>query len=272
MLVIAEMNDHTAIQIYLGLKKNQQNQVHIVSPEEIILAKSWCHYLDDKQVISKITLQNGTELYSDNLKVVFNRLRAVYVPHFQNAKEDDKEYATMEMHALLLSWLFSLTCPVFNPVTAKGLGVHEHSLVVWSNLVQQAGLPFQGMFITTNPRHFSMRSWVPFPLDNFVLQGLASTMTPLEIQHITTQPVLFLEPAHGETCRVFVIGERIIGEAGQPYAKELRQLASMINCQLLEIHFRDFADGLKVTSVQTFPENMPDNAIDEVITLLQQYI
>jgi hypothetical protein len=81
--------------------------VRIVTPEELVLAPSWAHVIDEAGARTRIRLANGEVIGDPQPVAVFNRLRFATAIQFDAAATADREYATMELHALLQSWLAS---------------------------------------------------------------------------------------------------------------------------------------------------------------------
>ena len=120
------------------MRRHKRQDVKLVSAEEIVYAPRWVHRLADSPVESEITLHDGTLIRGPETGVVFNRLQRVDMPQFAPA---DREYALMEMHALILSWLLSLPCPVINAPAPQGLAGADRSPLAWQYLAAKAGLP-----------------------------------------------------------------------------------------------------------------------------------
>ena len=120
------------------MRRHRREDVKLGSAEEIVYAPRWVHRLADPPAESEITLHDGTQIRGPETGVVFNRLQCVDMPHFAAA---DREYALMEMHALILSWLASLPCPVINVPAPQGLAGADRSQLAWQYLAAKAGLP-----------------------------------------------------------------------------------------------------------------------------------
>lgn len=103
----------------------------VVTTDEIVLAPSWRHQIEDGHARTELLLHYGSEICSDRIGVVFNRLRDVGMPNFTASKREDRDYATMEMFALLLSWLSALPCPVVNSPSPQGLAGATRHPALW---------------------------------------------------------------------------------------------------------------------------------------------
>ena len=107
-LILAGAEDALAVRVAAELiRRHSASAVSVVTPEELVLAPRIRCLIPGT---SGFTLHNGVVLQERGIGVVFNRLRTAPVPHFENARPADRDYAQMELFALLLSWLASLPC------------------------------------------------------------------------------------------------------------------------------------------------------------------
>ena len=272
-LILSHLEDRTAMQVYALLKKRHgAGNVKLVSSEELVYAQRWHHRLAKSAITSEVHLADGTLLRSENIGVVFNRLRTVSMPHFP--REEDREYAAMEMHALLLSWLKSLPCPVINSASPQGLGAHAHSQFVWLALAARAGLSVRGCHLTTNSRRFPENGYVPHR--RVYLAGGQETwqLEPTIVPSLGIQPVFYLEALHAERQKVLIAGERVLGALGQPYASELQQLRELTGCEVLQAEFgrpeASNSQDWKVTAVSAFPNAETMAEVNVLAALLEE--
>lgn len=238
-LVLAHLGDDCALQVAAALaKRNGARSVKLISAEELVLAPRWLHVQESRSgpglnTRTSIELGDGCLLCSDRIGVVFNRLRAVPMPHFANATGADREYAVMEMYALLLSWVFSLPCPVFNRPTGRGLGGPERSLPEWLALAAKAGLPVHTYRFTSDPRRFRTRHAVP-----------------------VREPVAGLSTTTDCVQRVVVAGETFSCRPPIDAAYALYRLRDSSGCDLLQVDFAPCEETgeWKVAGASSFPE------------------
>jgi hypothetical protein len=253
-----------------------------VTSEELVFAPHWSHQLCDLKSKTEIYLHNGLHLDSDEIGVVFNRLRYVFLPHFENASPDDRDYAIMEMYALWLSWLASLPCRVINSPSPRGLGAKERSQMEWLYLARQAGLPVQGYFFTSDPRRYNCPSYKIYKrtdpsnwMDRPVFQEIPAHTAG-------RQPAFYLEPLADAVCNVLVAGDHTIGPLATEFNKELRMLTSLSACDLLCISFAPRLDidsdctpvtnnfqNWKVSHISAFPQVEDTMSILAIVTMLE---
>jgi len=247
-LILAAQGDTGATRVHAALQaRHGPDAVVLASGEALALAPLWAHRLKPTGAMdTDLRLADGTRLPSSDIAVVLNRLRFVALPHWAAARPVDRDYATMEMHALLLSWLASLPCPVLNPPSARGLAGAERPLAEWLLLAGEAGLPARAYHGTTKPAG----------------QGV------------------FLEPvAPVPPCRVLVAGDAVVGNAlallPPDGAERCRRLAQRSGCPLLECLFAPAASGGSTTDwrfcgANLLPDLADTAALSAVVALLEE--
>lgn len=280
-LILAHIGDDIAIRTYALLKKHYgSDDVKLVSSEELIYAPHWSHQLDDTNPNSTIILANNTVLSSDEIGVVFNRLRYVVMPHFDQAKQNNREFAIMEMYGLLLSWLQSLPCPIINPPSPRGLGARTLSDIEWFYLASQAGLPVQGFAFSSDPRIHSTSGYVPYwRKDEYGQDGFLH-LERVSPHLVGRHPTFYLEPLEENRKFVFVIGKKVIGDIGNRYSEELLKLSKVTGCDLLTIVFAPSSsedlDNIneqeniwKVCKIDAFPQTQDHQVVESIVRLLE---
>ena len=285
-LILTHPGDDTALHVHARLAdRYSPDQVRLVTSEELISAPHWSHQLGNGKAVTEITLADKTVLSSDDCGVVFNRLRYVSVPHFELAKEEDRNFAVMELYALLLSWLASLPCPVINPASPRGLGAQERSQAEWLFLANQAGLPIQGYAFSSDPRAFRSSGFLPHWRETSIDVDGAWNLKAVSPILVSRHPTFYLEPAENIRQEVLVVGEQAIGELAGEFTEELNQLAELSGCELLKIAFvtagnwGSKGDGSerpskensswRVSKVTAFPQVHEHNAIEAIVELLE---
>ena len=139
-LMLAEPGDDAAVWAAEGVQQRGVGPVLVVSGQELVAWTAWEHRLDQGGVRTRLRLPDGVEVQETQLRGVVNRLSGFYLPPAGVASSGDGDYAACERNALLLSWLVSLRCPVFNrPSPIGGLGGYR-SLGGWRHLAHRAGL------------------------------------------------------------------------------------------------------------------------------------
>ena len=260
-VVLAHLEDDTAVRVAASLAhRNGAAAVKLVSADELVMARRWTHAITDSRVSSKVELADGTALEPGRSSVIFNRLRAIPLPRV-HMKVSDQEYAVMEFHALVLSWLHGLECRVVNRPSARGLSGAERSQSEWLTLAAKAGLPVRDRAFVTDPRRFPrsrMAAWDP--------SGEPAAI-PLR------QPVCYLEQPFSDMESVVVAGQRFSGEVAPDTAAALHRLGQMSECDLLQVHFARFGsngtEGWKVAEVTSFPDTASAAEVLAIVRLLE---
>jgi hypothetical protein len=200
-----------------------------VTVEELALAAAWSHSQANGRVHTLIGLPDGRRIDSDAIAAVLNRASYAPAPPFPSAR--DREYAAMEIFALLVSWLCSLRCPVANRASARGLTGSERSHLEWLRLAASCGLPTPRLRLTTDGRRFhlaGMQAHQPPELHGRSLGPALHWSVPAG-----PRPVLFAEPV-GPPERVLVIGQTVFG-IPEHAADRFRRFATAADCVILEV-------------------------------------
>ena len=285
-LILAHQGDETAIRVYARLRsRHPPDQVKLVSSEELVYAPHWSHRLGASPPATEITLADRTALTSGDLGVVFNRLRYVHMPHFELASQADRDFAVMEMYALWLSWLEGLPCPVINPASARGLGGQDRSPVEWLSLASQAGLPTQGYAFSSDPRAFHPKDYTPYWRDQAYDEDGLLIMKEIPPMLAGRHPTFYAQPPGEKRAEMFVVGDLVIGELADRFARQLVHFARLAGCAWLKITFAQSADqnqGLAsldqpasqdcawaVCKVSAFPQARHPQVIEALVDLLE---
>jgi hypothetical protein len=285
-LILAHQGDETALRVFARLRaRHPTGQVKLVSSEELIYAPHWSHRLGEPPPATEITLADRTVLSSEDLGVVFNRLRYVHMPHFGLASEADRNFAVMEMYALWLSWLESLPCPVINPASTRGLGAQERSQVEWLALASQAGLPAQGYAFSSDPRAFHSHRYTAYWRDQAYDEDGYRAMKEIPPILAGRHPTFYAEPTGEKRAEILVVGERVIAdlaisELADQYTGQLIHLARLAGCEWLKVAFAQTAgQGTDqpasrdcpwvVCKVTAFPQSGDPQAIQALVDLLE---
>lgn len=216
-LVLAHIGDDTAAEVALRLRRRVgPARVKIVTPEELVLAPSWAHTIDEAGARTRIRLANGEVIGDPRPMAVFNRLRFVTAVQFDVAATADREYATMELHALLLSWLASLRCPVVNRPSPRGLGGDDRTTLEWLRIASRAGLPVRAMRATTDGRGLAVAAWPSRP---YAVRGSPDpgetgddAIGGTVVLPRGRRPAVFAEPIDPVRARLLVVGDRVFAD------------------------------------------------------------
>jgi len=217
-------------------------------------AKRWSHEQACGKTHNQLILPNGT-IIDPSRAVVFNRLPGVTVTHFANSTPEDKQYATEETHALVLSWLAAFKCPVVNPATHAGLAGPYHDQLTWYMLAHRAGLPTPEVSLSSSLRRFPRPHLVP-------VGG-----------HILGQQVAMLtEPSTDETLSLYIVGDQVVGNHPITLREPIKALAKLANADFLEIQLTRLAGANPrwvFTGANPVPFHVSDEAILALVYLLE---
>ena len=278
-LILAHVGDETALRVCAMLRaRHGAEGIKLVSAEELALAPYWAHRFEDTRVTTKVRLSDGSSLDSADIGVIFNRLLTLALPQFASANEGDRDYAIQEMNAFFLSWLASLPCPLINAPTSMSLNGPVRSYAEWLLLASKAGLPVRGYHFTSDPRRFQEKTylphkWLPAPEKN-------STFAFEEVSalHASRQPIFYLEAVSEQRQSILAVGNTVVGSLASRYSEQVRLLAKMSGCDLLEIIFARLgkteaneaaAENWKVCGVNAFPHVQTAEAVSAIVQLLE---
>jgi len=152
-LVLAHYGDQLARSVYDRLsEKHGADNARLLTSDDLALGTRWALRHEGQRMRTEMHFADGAQLLSDDITAVFNRLRFTTMPNFAESSEEDRDYAVMEMHAFLLSWLAGLKCAVVNHASPRSLGGDARSRAEWLLLAARAGLAAQAMrFATSAP-------------------------------------------------------------------------------------------------------------------------
>jgi hypothetical protein len=206
--VLAHAGDAEADLLARTLAGRGRSPVVLLDAEELLLGSKFVHRLDEQGVATEIEVPGAAPLSSEALEGVVCRLTHAPVPHFERAPEADRRYATMEAHALLISWLAGLDCPVLNPVTSRGLAGPNVGLPELSTLAAACGL---------RSRRFDLDS--------------------------RRGPEPWLEPLAASPREALVAGEQVLGPLDEETAAACVELARRLGCPVLGVHLAPALHG-----------------------------
>jgi hypothetical protein len=140
LLVVCGLDDESAL--WFARRAAQSGtDCRIVTTEALSYAPHFSHRLADGEVRTVVRLADGTALADREISGVLNRAVQPPAAAWQLAAPAERDYATMELHACMLSWLHALPCPVRNRPEPDCLtGPLRHPFVAVA-AAQAAGLP-----------------------------------------------------------------------------------------------------------------------------------
>ncbi|MEO5794433.1 MAG: hypothetical protein ABIQ42_05045 [Rhodoferax sp.] len=168
VLVLAHASDAGAASVTASVRtllSGSAIEVWAVRPESLSLA-TWSHTVDEHGCAhTRLVLPGRPALHSAQIRAVFNRIQHLPVPQFSQAHAKDRDYAAMELQALVLSWLAACGDCVVQPLRSQPWLVPQLPLLHWASAAARCGLPVA-------PRHADT---VAEPWDATVL--VAGTLT-----------------------------------------------------------------------------------------------
>lgn len=257
-LILCHADDRSAVRIYCALRKRLGiSKVEVVSGEELALAPRWTHRIESGSSHTELLLADGRRIRSDRVGLVFQRLQQIPLPQFDHSKPDDRDYASAEMHALLLSWLADFPCPVVNGAGPRGLCGTNRSRLEWSALAVQAGLPIRGSELVSEARRFAPSTFVPHVAHGDT--GLEDPSMIVQPQGLGRVPLQYLEPVESEIYRLLVVGGRCLGILPGIEQAACVALAKLSGNSLLEIRFGQVRGQWRFCSATPLPEILPES-------------
>ena len=271
VLVLSEVGDPVAGAVYDTLRRRGE-PVELVAGEELALARRWVHEVGNDRTHTHIELQDGRMLSDESVRGVFNRLRGTTMPHFANASQPDQDYASSELHALLLSWLASLRCPVANPACARGISGAMRSPVEWAHLASRAGLPVRRQLLASRAGATPHRGLLAH---RFPHSQLSTTeFVPWGDRALVgDEPTVFLERVQESRQRVLVVGNDVFGAPFPHWTEPCRRLARDAGVTVLDIEISERLNGANewvVSQVETHPPALPREGIQAIVRHLCQ--
>jgi hypothetical protein len=266
-LILAHSGDHAAVRVADALRgRHPPEEVRLISLEEIVLAPYWLHRLETGKTETALGLHDGTRIHSNDVGVVFNRLQYMCMPHFVGAPVADREYAVMEMFALVLSWLAATQPRVVGVPSPKGLGGPAHHTLAWFYLAAKAGLPTVPLRMTSSSRRYPAPGLISYFMDP-LSGGVAAHPCPA-----ANVPAWGMGAVNEGRRSLLVIGDEVCGDAPVDLKQPCIRLARLSGMQLLAIHFASSVEdhgGYVFTGVDPWPVITQEWAVHLVVKLLE---
>ena len=262
ILIFCNQNDAVATAVYQQLH-NTNNKVSVISAEELIYTPLWKHELNTKgKGTTQIILSNGTTIQSGEVKAVWNRIRYFPMQHFIN--EADRHYAQTELFALYFSFLKSINTALIDPVKTYDFAVEEDNILYLKQQAINAGLPVLDYHFTSSPKWQSSKDLIPVSLYKKSASSFQKKAPHLIWQN---QPTIFTE-ASSDVIKLWIAGNNIIGDKAVLPKAALKKLSQNLKKTLLEVHCVKTAEGYKLSTIITFPEQVPQPVSEALAGLL----
>ena len=271
-LILAHHGDQLAQRVYeLLCNRHGAQSTRLLTSDDLAITTRWALHQEESQVRTEMRWLDG-RLNSDSIRAVFNRLRFVTMPQFIEADVIDREYAVMEMHAFLLSWLSSLECVVVNRPNPRNLSGALRGPAEWLLLAGRAGLTSRGLRFTSSARRFPRHEYEALvPIDGAGLIG-ETGLTPTPKSILGNAPVHFLEPVSSERSRILVVSDKTYGaDVPEPLRRGCVDLAREAGASLVEFTFakKTVQDEWVFCSADLFPPDLERNEVEALVRLLE---
>jgi len=239
--------DASALWASQGLNARGLEPLERVSAEMLAQSQRWEHRVDAKSATIDITLADGRHIRNDAIQGVLNRLVCVPFEPLRLAHPADREYASQELTAFCLSWLYALPSPVINRATSQGLAGQWRHRSEWLWLAAHAGLPIP-LYRETSEASRDERDG----------QGrLVPPDTPVQT--------------------VFVVADQVVGATLPPHIRHgCRRLAELSHTALLGIEFAagsagpwTFAGATPMPDTSLHAIELPDELAERCLRLAQ---
>jgi hypothetical protein len=268
-LVLAHPADQTAIAVASALRQRHgAAAVEWRSPGELACAARWDHRVSAAGVKTEIRMDDGSLLADGAPSVVFNRAAYVDPPQFFGAATADRDYARMEMFALLLSWLANPGCPVVNRPAPNALAGSTYRPPMWHRLAQISGLTSAGLMATSSTRRF--------PAGRTAIRRADITHAVAPDNDGRPRPndfAWFSEPVSAERLSLLTVGGRVPAAAAPAALVEpCRRLAQLADTDILRIDLVASADapsGWAFTGADSCPEATEPGSVLRIVDLLE---
>lgn len=232
--------------------------VRLVRPSELARTRRWSHRIDPNGVVeSEVELASGLRLPQGRVACVLDRAFWIPLPRFARAPAQDRDYAAAEVHALLVSWLAGLGCPVINPSGGEG-PIGSLSRRQWLARAVEAGIPVARTVVATSAR------LLPAGLPHKAV-GLG----PWPDQPATGgQPLEVVDDAGPPFTTILVAGSRAYGELVDDFGEACLRVSREVGCPLLQFEFGTVAGEPALLDVNPAPPLLDARSVTAVASLL----
>jgi hypothetical protein len=139
-LITCQDGDVDAVTLADRLRERGLEPIELVYATELVHGARWEHRVGAGGCRTRVTLADGRELDSSEIRGVLNRLLWISAEGFLGASEVDREYAGGELFALVQSWLASLGDRVIGRPAGPSLGGPWRTADQWRARAREAGL------------------------------------------------------------------------------------------------------------------------------------
>ena len=242
IVVLAPRWDMTAVAVARAITTRHGHSVLLLRTEQLGLTRRWVHRVTpDGRASGEVVLGDGTCLADADIACILNRADLVPVPRFAATTAKDRDFAVMETHALVASWLAGFGERVVDPPAGSGPGQIRRRRQ-WLALAHQVGLPVTSSALATSarlPYATCRREWT-----RPVMAGE---------RHLGRRPVELEQPVAGPRNELLVVGERAYGTLAKEFARLCVTMARAAGSRLLQCNFAYAAGKALLVDVDPRP-------------------
>lgn len=148
LLVLTAADDDAALWLAHAFRESGASCV-VVSVEALSFARRFSHQVSVEGFTTRIELAGGEVVCSETLLGVVNRMSWPPSLAWGSAERTERDYVTAELHALTVSWLAALPCPVRNRPSPDSLAGPVLAPVVAAVEAAAAGLDCPALSLGT---------------------------------------------------------------------------------------------------------------------------
>lgn len=238
IVVVANRHDQSAQDIVA--RWNNQGAA-MLTCEDLSLS-GWKYHIGHPE--NSAAVVDGQVVPQTAITGVLTRRPCIFEEELLHIHPADRTYVAGEMHAFLVSWLSSLTCPVLNCPTPTCLSGPYWRTEQWTMTAARMGIPVRAAY-----RHISWHTTTA--------TTAATTSQSVEVESCKSEEII----------EVTVVGERCIGNSDSTLVRQARQLATAAGVDLLSVRF-NHRDGT-FSGVNLWPD-LTDDITQAILELLQR--
>jgi len=271
-LVLAASDDVSAQRVFGALRRRYPPAQVALVPAHQLASGRWSHQVDNAGAATRVSLPDGRVLSDREIGVVFNRLSAVTLSHYERATPADRDYAQFEIQALVVSWLAGLGERVVNPPAPPSLAGPQRSQCELLVAAGRAGLPVRSVHVATSARAAPAPPGYDLLGAEWSQGGPALQWGPRSLATLGRSPVMAMAAMRGQPRQLLLAGRQVIGSTGPDMTAGCRRLGQALQCPVLRVTVDRAVAGTgewRVTEVSPLPSLGPESEVDAVLALLE---
>jgi hypothetical protein len=226
VLVLAHASDAGAASVAASVRNLLSAapiEVWTVRPESLSLA-AWSHTVDEHGgAHTRLALPGRPALHSGQIRAVFNRIQHLPVPQFSQARPKDRDYAAMELQALVLSWLAACGDCVVQPLRDQPWLVPQLPVLRWATAAACCGLPVAARDLDTATEPWDATVLVAGTLTTGILAGRLGVACVATAQNLGFTLLEFRFKRHAD-------GVALVDVSPRPELSDLEDIDAVARC------------------------------------------